>query len=166
MRPFSRRLGRQRQDGSVAVEAAVSIALVLVPLLAFMLFFGRFFWYYSIAQKAAHDAALYVSSAALADIRSTDAADLAQEMMTDGLDDIDMNTLSMTESETYCLYRTAANPDVLTPRPCNSTVPPAAVKTAIGMTVTDPFLSPFTESILGYEGLFITAEATVPYVGH
>lgn len=165
MRQHAKRGALRREDGSVAIEAALTISLILIPLLAFMLFFGRYFWYYTVAQKAVHDATLYFAAAPLPDIRNTNAADLAQDMIDAGLVDIDDDTLSMTGADTFCMYRTVANPDVLTPRHCNATTPPAAVKAQIGMTVNDPFLSSVTGSILGYEGLFITAEATLPYVG-
>ncbi|MGX9218960.1 TadE/TadG family type IV pilus assembly protein [Massilia varians] len=63
------RLFRKTEKGSVAVEMAF-ILPVLVMLLSLMLFFARLFWAYSATQKAAHDAARFLSTATQAEIRT------------------------------------------------------------------------------------------------
>jgi len=63
------RLFRKTEKGSVAVEMAF-ILPVLVMLLTLMLFFARLFWAYSATQKAAHDAARFLSTATQAEIRT------------------------------------------------------------------------------------------------
>lgn len=63
------RLFRKTETGSVAVEMAF-ILPVLVMLLTLMLFFARLFWAYSATQKAAHDAARFLSTATQAEIRT------------------------------------------------------------------------------------------------
>lgn len=165
MRYLSRPSALRPQRGSVAIEAAVTITFILIPVLAFILFFGRYFWYYTIVQKAAHDATLYFAAAQLPDIRNNSAGTLAQDIIREGLADIDSTTMSTKGVDTYCLYPTVANPGALTPRVCTLTTPPAAVKTSIFMTVKDPFLAPMTGPIIGYDGLPISAETTLPYVG-
>jgi hypothetical protein len=50
-------------EGAVAVELALVLGAVLIPLLAAALFFGRFVWHYNVATKAAHDAARFVAAA-------------------------------------------------------------------------------------------------------
>lgn len=164
MRYLSRHLACERQQGSVAIEAALSIAFILVPLLAFILLFGRYFWYYNAAQKAAHDAALYLAVAPLTDIRSNDAGNLANVIMDSGLDDMDQLTVATKGQSAFCLYPTAY-PNVLMPLSCATNARPAAVRATISITVNDPFLAPFTEPVFGYEGLPITAAATLPYAG-
>lgn len=62
-------LFRKTETGSVAVEMAF-ILPVLVMLLTLMLFFARLFWAYSATQKAAHDAARFLSTATQAEIRT------------------------------------------------------------------------------------------------
>lgn len=51
----------QRQRGVAAVEFAV-IALLFVSFLTVPLFVARCFWHYTVVQKAAHDAALYLAT--------------------------------------------------------------------------------------------------------
>src|SRR4051812_38658701 len=74
----------RRQRGGVAVEMAVLLP-ILVMLLAFPLLLGRIFWHYSVAQKAAHDAARYLSSVPYAEMnnpsRSQSAASLARDIV-------------------------------------------------------------------------------------
>lgn len=60
---------RQGQRGSAAVELAVLLP-VLVVFLAFPYFYARFFWHYSVAEKAAQDAARYLSSISVQEMRS------------------------------------------------------------------------------------------------
>jgi hypothetical protein len=57
------------EHGSVAVEFAILLVFVLVPLLAGALFFGRFFWHYTVAEKAAHDAARFFASASATEMK-------------------------------------------------------------------------------------------------
>lgn len=51
------------ERGSVAVEFAIVLSAILLPLLVGSLFFGRFFWHYSVAEKAAQNAARFLASA-------------------------------------------------------------------------------------------------------
>lgn len=63
------RLWRRPANGSVAVEMAIILPIFLL-LLAVPLYLGRIFWFYSAGQKAAHDAARYLSTATQADMRT------------------------------------------------------------------------------------------------
>jgi len=60
-----RRRGAQR--GSIAIEAAFSL-LLLFTFVVLPFFFARVFWYYHVAQKAAHDGARFLSNVAQAEI--------------------------------------------------------------------------------------------------
>lgn len=62
MNTLRRQVGRH-ESGSVAVELAGVFMTLLIPLLAAALFFGRFYWHYTVAEKAAHDAARFLASA-------------------------------------------------------------------------------------------------------
>lgn len=163
MRYVSRRAISRNQKGSVAIEAALTISFILVPLLFFVLLFGRYFWYYTVAQKAAHDASLYLATAPVADITSNNAREIARTIMADSLADIDATTRSTESFDMFCLFPTPY-PGIISPNFC-SAGRPAAVKASILMTVNDPFLSPITESVVGHEGLPISAGVTLPYVG-
>jgi hypothetical protein len=67
MRPPTR--GR-RQRGAAAVELALTLPVLMI-LLGYIVFYGRVLYNYEVAQKAAHDAARYLSSAAAVNMRST-----------------------------------------------------------------------------------------------
>ena len=64
-------LRRTKRDerGSVAVEFAVVLVTILLPLLAGALFFGRFFWHYTVAEKAAQNAARFLASASPTELK-------------------------------------------------------------------------------------------------
>lgn len=65
-----RKLFRRSAKGSVAVEMAFVLPIFLL-LLAVPLFFARVFWFYSVGQKAAHDATRFLSTATQAEIRTS-----------------------------------------------------------------------------------------------
>lgn len=58
-----------RQRGSAAVEAAILLP-IFVTLLTFPIFYARCFWHYTAAQKAAYDAARYLSAVPAREMRS------------------------------------------------------------------------------------------------
>jgi hypothetical protein len=60
---------QRRQRGAAAVELAVTLPALML-LLAYIVFYGRVLYNYEVAQKAAHDAARYLSSAAVVNLRS------------------------------------------------------------------------------------------------
>jgi len=155
----------QRQDGSVAVEAALTIALILVPLFTFILLFGRYYWYYSAAQKAVHDATLAIANLPLADIRNGRAEELAMRIINWETEDFDATSRSARMPRVDCLYRFPANAVVLSSFNCGTAnLTPVMVRTSLTMTVYDPFLS----TALASEGqsgqIMIIGEMTMRYV--
>lgn len=66
MKPNTRSLGRQR--GAAAVELAILVS-VFAGIFAYVFFLGCYFWYYTAAQKAAHDAARYLSTVSEQEMR-------------------------------------------------------------------------------------------------
>jgi hypothetical protein len=144
------------QRGSAAVEAAVVLAFVIVPLLACTLFLGRYFWYYNVAQKVAHDTALYMAGAPLQEIQSRGATGLAESIIQIEAGDLAQASL---EPSVSCGYLFGA---VLRFGTCSSTRTPDAVQTLIFMRVTDPFLPGLTGNL----SIAITAVATMNYVGN
>lgn len=128
---------RQSQEGSVAVEAAVCIAFILVPLLFFVFFFGKFFWHYTVAQKALHDAALYMAKAPLDEIRSGAAAELSNFIIQRETADLDSGT--RLEPVSQCGYRVNTISFSMGFRMCEREPVPFAVQTIAFMTVPNPF---------------------------
>lgn len=152
---------RKSQDGAVAVEAAVCIALVLVPLLAFILFFGKFYWYYTAGQKAVHDAALYLATAPIGEIRNLSAEGLANDILAQETADFDPTTT--TEPSVDCGYPRGASQTVY--RQCTSTGTPTSVQTTINLTISDPFLGPIISATTGNDSITILIVSQMPYVG-
>lgn len=160
------RLARKREHGSVAIEAAVCIAFILVPVMAFVLLFGRYFWYYTVAEKAVHDAAIYMANAPLSEIKSTKgSAGLANDIIAWETADLDAGTSATLAPTVLCGYKIGVSTDIqwLT---CNASYTPVGIRTGLVMTVTDPFLSPVTNAIWGTDGIPIGAIANLSYVGH
>jgi len=155
---------RPRQRGAVAIEAALIMAFVMLPVMAFVLFLGRYFWYYSVAQKAAHDATLYMASAPLVEIKNNSAANLARYITEQETGDLDAATVETMGVVINCGYRIPANSSVITPFSCNYNSTPAIIQIGITLTVADPFFSAVTGT-LGVGGLNIAAGATMRYVG-
>lgn len=58
-----------RRHGGVAVEFVILLPVMLV-LLAAPLLFGRAFWHYTVAQKAAQDAVRFLAAASSAEIKT------------------------------------------------------------------------------------------------
>lgn len=65
----SRQLIRN-ENGSVAIEFVAVFITIFLPLLVGALFFGRFFWHYTVAEKAAHDAARFLASASPTELQT------------------------------------------------------------------------------------------------
>lgn len=137
MKPSFRPLTRQSQEGSVAVEAAVCIAFILVPLLFFIFFFGKFFWHYTVAQKAIHNATLYMATAPLDEVRSGAAAKLANFIIESETADLDSKTKLAPVLQ--CGYRVNSSSFYMGFRSCDQGGAPFAVQTNAFMTVPDPF---------------------------
>lgn len=162
---FPRR-ARKSEGGSAAIEAAACIGFVLVPMLAFILLFGRYFWYYSVAQKAAHDAAVYMAGAPLSEIKSSKgAAGLAGDIVGWETADLDSGTSASMGFLAMCGVKLGFSTDIQW-YPCSSSTTPVAVRASMTLTVTDPFLSPITNAVWGSDGIPIFAGVTMNYVGH
>lgn len=67
-RPVLKLVSSRFQRGVAAVELAL-ILPVMVIFLGFPLFFARYFWYYTVAQKAAQDSARYLATISVQEMR-------------------------------------------------------------------------------------------------
>jgi hypothetical protein len=81
MKNICRHIALKGQRGSAAAQAALIIPLILVPLLAFVLLLGRYFWYFTVAQKAVHDTVLALATSSPADVRSNAASGLVRTIL-------------------------------------------------------------------------------------
>ena len=129
---------RQPQEGAVAVEAAVCISLILVPLLFFVFAFGRFFWHYTVVQKAVHDATLYMAKAPISEVRSGAASKMANFIIASETADLDSGTTVAPWSQ--CGFRVNGSSFYLAIGSCdNQNAVPFAVQINAFMTVPNPF---------------------------
>lgn len=150
----------QRQGGIAAIEFAL-ILPILVVLLAFTLFFGRLFWHYTVALKAAHDAATFMAMARIAET-SISKSDLGE---------IEVARVAklIAQTEVGELKPGKARPLVEVTcdgYQCIGDKAPAEVAVLVRMKVEDSFLTTYTDAIAGTEGMWMYAEVRVPYVGN
>jgi Flp pilus assembly protein TadG len=150
------------ERGSAAVEAALIIPFILVPLLLFVFLFGRYFWYYTVAQKAVHDAMLVMAQSQLSDVKSQGAKNLGVDIINRELSDIDSETLATLSTTINCGYAVPANSSNIQFINCNATATPKFVQASVVMVVNDPLLGRFFQS----EGLPIWVTASSRYVGY
>jgi len=152
------RENRHSAAGGVAVEMAIVMPL-LILLLAVSLFFARVYLFYSVGQKAAHDAARFLSTATQAEMRTPGggfneariaalARWIAQEELreivdfTDGiLIDIECNTGA-----------------------CGAAVPDM-VHVRVQITLHDTIFGNLTTSYLGNTDMVMVGNVTMRYVG-
>jgi Flp pilus assembly protein TadG len=151
---------RSRQRGVAAIEFSLVLPL-LVLLLSVTLYFGRVCWHYTVAQKAAHDAVMMLANATKAEM-SASKPDLS---------DIEIANLA---KEVAAIEIAELNPGGGGPRvevfcdssACKGTTVPAQVRVQVTMKVTDIFFGAFTDELSGVEGIILTADVRMPYVGH
>lgn len=150
-------LSRRRQRGVAAVELAIVLPILFV-MMSVPIFFGRYFWHYTVAHKAAADAARYLSSISVREMRSSvlseaarkTAYDIAAEEIADLATGGDAPTIGV-----YCG----------TSKDCNGYGPTAMPSTVEVRVDMDMFDNIFGAVNTGFYGWNITARAEVAYVG-
>lgn len=151
-----RRTVRRAQHGIVAIEFAV-VLLLLLMLLPATLFFGRVFWQYNTLQKACHDAARYMASVPLVDMRNATAYAAAvattQQMVVDALDAARVSS-DRGVADVNCR-----------PLGCGQAIAaPTTIELTMAIVVHDDIFSSFSNDWLGSDGIGLVADITVPYV--
>ena len=157
-----------RQRGSVAVEAVIVLPLLLITM-AVPLYFARYFWIYTTAQKAAHDSALYLSSVSQIEMKTVipstgevAAAALARKIAATEMSELNTGS-NPPNPQVLCGY--PVNATTTSWAQCDGLTIPTSVKVSVRMYVTDPFFSGFTSYYAGDSGLFLWAEVPMQYVG-
>lgn len=148
------------QHGIAAVEFAV-ILPVLMLVIAITLLFGRLFLHYTVAQKAAHDAAIMLANATVLEI-STSRSDGA---------DVGVATLAKAVAAEEI---TELNPGMVAPRvevycdadACIGGAVPIEIRVLVRMKLSDIFFGGFTDLVGGNQGVWIRADVRMPYVGN
>jgi Flp pilus assembly protein TadG len=148
---------RRKQGGVAAVEFAVILPLIII-MLAFPVFFARMFMHYSVAQKAAHDAAIYLANIPAVEMsnyeRSLDATDVANALAREELGELRPG------GGTHALVAVLCDGG-----PCG-TATPAVVSVEVRMRMYDDTLNFFTWEAIGGDGIELRAKASATYVGN
>jgi hypothetical protein len=154
----------RRSRGGVAVEFAILLVTVLPPLLAGVLFFGRYFWHYTVAEKAARDTARFVAAASPAELKTTGPG--ATPPIVAAAKSIGDAEVAELNPGTY----PAAVAVLCDGLPCFAHRPvPQSVTVWVSMSMEDPFLSAFSKAFSGSgDALTIPLDAavTMSYVGN
>jgi hypothetical protein len=140
--------------------AAVELALILPVLLLFIfmpLFIGRYFWHYTAAQKAAQDAARYLSTVSVQEMREDALAEQAA-----------MVARSIALEEIEDLNAGSAEPDIIIEcgdDPCIG-VRNAALPDHVSITVRMSYFDMLGLIDIGRYGIPIRAVSVVNHVGN
>lgn len=138
-----------RQRGVAAVEFAIMLPLLLL-LLAAPLSMGRILWHYTVAQKAAHDAARYLASVPDGEMRTPALAPFAAQVARDiaVAEMVDLNPGSINPVVTV-----ACNGGT-----CAGGAAPVLVRVIILMEISDPI---FGLNFGSEFGMVVTADVTL-----
>jgi len=148
---------RRSATGSVAVEMALILPLFLI-LLAGPLYLARAAWFYSVGQKAAHDATRYMATATQAEMRTPGggfnearvpaiARWIAQQELGDIVTFTDGIVITMHCDGDGCAAKT-----------------PTRVRTGIQISLQDNLLGGLTVQYLGYTDMALSSDVTMRYV--
>lgn len=152
MRPTMR--NGKSQQGTAAVEFAM-LSVLLVMLLTVPLFFSRLFWHYTAMQKAAHDAAWYLATIPVSDMKNytkaVDATNIAKFIAEAEVADLNPGGDIPVVSAVECR-----------PLPCGAGSP-TTVAVRIGTRMYDPIFK--VSYAAGDEGLPLLAVSEMNYVG-
>jgi hypothetical protein len=139
-----------RQQGLAAIEFALILPL-LVLLLAFPLYFGRVFWYYAAAQKAAQNAVQVLAvapAAAMKPIKINQTVELVKAIARLHMDELNPGTLPI---NVYPLCNGI---------PCDGYAATTTVRVVVDVYVEDIFFPDVSQLTIS-----ITGDATMPYAG-
>lgn len=150
---------RRAQSGSIAIETAFAMLFLLV-FIAIPLFLGRVLWYYSVAEKAAHDGARFLSNVAQHEIvgaagsgGQVPIAKLAEAIANAEVEEI-KPALDWHAIGVLC------DLDV-----CGSTIP-QTVRVSVQLRIRDNFFGPITREVFAEDALTLNARVTMRYVGN
>ncbi|WP_426193409.1 TadE/TadG family type IV pilus assembly protein [Massilia sp. DWR3-1-1] len=156
--PTNRR--RQGQGGVASVEFALVLPVITI-LLAVTLFFGRLFWHYTVALKAASDMATFIALSSKAEMTESNAA----------LGEIEIVKLARAIGEAELAELSPGN----NARPiiditcdggtCRGDSTPDALVVMVKMRMYDPILRDIRVRIGPTQGLLLHAEVRVRYAG-
>ncbi len=152
-KPCSR---RNRSRGVAAIEFAI-ILPILITLIAFPIFIARVFMHYSVAQKAAHDTVLVLARIPQSEVRNENFFKANVDL-----------TKSIAESELEELNPGSGNSVYVTvlcdENQCGPAVP-KFVRVTVQMHMRDDYFYWLTWPLYGDDGLLVTGEMRMPFIG-
>jgi hypothetical protein len=154
-----RRLFRRSSRGSVAIEMAVILPLMLA-LLSVPLFYARVFWFYSVAQKAAHDSARYMTSVTQAEMRTPGTGFGEPKVVAVG------RWIAQQELTELVPLTDGIPIDIqCEPGPCGAKVP-QTVRVKVAIVLHDMLLDSMTSDIVGSTDAVLVGDVTMAYAGN
>lgn len=149
---------RYAERGSVAVEMAVSLT-ILILFLAVPLFFAEIFWFYSVAQKAAHDATRFLATASRIEMTTQAAAggDAPVAILAKSIADAE---IAQTEPM-FDAWSIVVQCDL---SQCGWAVP-QTVRVQVRLRISDRIFGAFTDDFTNGQGVNLTADTTMSYAG-
>lgn len=152
----ARVLSKKREGGIAALEFAI-IFPVMILLIAFPIFYARVYMYYSVAQKAAHNSAIYLAKLPLIEMqdiaKSSAATTLTQEIVD--------STIGELQAGEQGVILTQINCDG---GPCGSGVP-GNITVQVRVRMFDEYFDYFTGPFVGEDGVHVKAKVTMQYIG-
>ena len=146
---------RQRQRGVAAIEFAIVVPLFIL-VLAPLILYARYEWHYTVAQKAAQDAARYMSSVSAMEMRSKTLAGYAQAIAVQ---------IAKTEMAELSPGDDIADPSVTCDGHACAQSSGAALPSTVSVYITFNLVDTFFGIYLGPYGVPIEANVTMRYVG-
>jgi hypothetical protein len=153
---------RHAERGSVAVEAAIVLSLLVLFVTLPSVFYAVYFYTYSAAQKAVHDAALYLSTAPRLEM-TTEGPDgepvamiLAKKIFA-----AEMAGLKPPDLAIACIYRQGTSGVIGKPCTAKNNQDYTLLHTDVSLDM--PYLDPYTGNDIG---MTIRPSAAMPYMGN
>lgn len=167
MRRIFNATGRRYERGAIAIEAALLLPILLLFLGFPSLYLAFYYRQYSAAQKAVHDAALYLSTAPRVEITTSGpdgniaALTLATKIVEKEMAGIVPSGVAV-DPAIFCIYQVGGNPMT---KPCTATLTKDVNHTLFQFDVSINFtyINPLTGSDTG---MLISPYASVRYVAN
>lgn len=157
---------RRDERGAVAVEFAVVLVTIILPLLFGALFYGRFFWHYTVAEKAAQNAARFLASASPTELKTPSSTGEAAIIgAAKALAQAEIAELNPSTTYPPLVYVYCDGGPCL---PFTTAQLPTKVSVYVTMSMDDPFFNGLSSLFAGDGGvgpIQIDATGTTYYVG-
>ncbi len=142
--------------GIAAVEF-VLIMPIFIVLLAFPIFFARAIMHYSVAQKAAHDVALFLSRTPISEV-GTETFFASHLEVARSIAATELEELNPGQGQSVYVGVTCDD------FPCGP-AKPKNIRVTVQMRMRDNFFSSHTWTAVGHNGILLTADMRMPYLG-